>query len=156
VTYRFQRSRTYPVDIQTAYDVVRPVPLPQLFCRRYGPMPRIRETRGQVGEWGTEVGQTRTIVLADGGTLFETITELDPPHLFAYHINNVTGPMKPLVSSLDGRWEFTPAGTGTRITWTWDVEPASGLAARVMPALQRFWNGYARQALEEAERLLVP
>jgi hypothetical protein len=155
VTHRFQRSRTYPVDVQTAYDVVRPVPLQQIFGRRYGPMPPVRETRGQDGEWGIEVGQTRTIILADGGTLFETITELDPPHAFAYTITNVTGPMKPLVSSLDGRWDFAPAGTGTRVTWTWDVSARSALTARVMPVLQRFWNGYARQALEEAEHLLV-
>jgi hypothetical protein len=153
---RFQRSRTYPVDVQTAYDVVRPVPLAQLFCRRYGPMPPIRETRGHDGEWATEVGQTRTIVLADGGTLFETITELDPPHAFAYQITDIAGPMKPLVRKLDGRWDFTPAGTGTRVSWTWDVEPRSALAARAMPVLQRFWSGYARQAFEEAEPLLVP
>jgi hypothetical protein len=156
MSHRFQRSRTYPVDIQTAYDVVRPVPLQQLFCRRYGPLPPIRETRGHDGEWGIEVGQTRTIVLADGGTLFETIIELDPPHAFAYQITDITGPMKPLVTKLDGRWEFTPAGTGTRITWTWDVEARSAATARLLPVLQRFWNGYARQALEEAEHLLVP
>ena len=155
MSHRFERSRTYPVDVQTAYDVVRPVPLQQLFCRRYGPMPPIRETRGHAGEWATEVGQTRTIVLADGGTLHETITDLDPPHSFDYDITNITGPLSPLARRLHGRWEFTPAGTGTRVTWTWDVEPRSALTARLMPVLQRFWNGYARQALEEAEPLLV-
>jgi hypothetical protein len=156
VSSRFQRSRTYPVDVQTAYDVVRPVALPQLFRRRYGVFPPIRETRGQDGEWGTELGQTRTIVLGDGGTLFETITELNPPHAFAYTITNITGPMKPLVTKLDGRWEFTPAGSGTRVTWTWDVHPRSALTAPALPVLRRFFNGYARQALEEAEHLLVP
>ena len=156
MSYRFQRSRTYPVDVQTAYDVVRPAPLEQLFCRRYGPFPPVRETRDQVGEWATEVGQTRTIVLADGGTLFERITEVDPPHAFGYTITKITGPMRPLVAQLDDRWEFTPAGTGTRVTWRWNMVPASRLLAPAMPLLHRFWNGYARQALEEAEHLLVP
>ena len=29
--------------------------------------------------------------------------------------------MKPLVSSIDGAWEFEKAGTGVRITWRWTL-----------------------------------
>ena len=35
------------------------------------------------------------------------------------------------------------------------VHPESGLGAAVMPVFARMWAGYARQALEQLERLLV-
>ena len=91
-------------------------------------IPPIREVRDQVGPWG-EVGQTRTIVLADGGTMRETLTSVERPHRFGYAIGDVRGPMRPLVERVEGRWTFEPAGTGTRITWPWDVTPtAAGTA----------------------------
>lgn len=152
---RFARSRTYPRSPDDAYRTVIGLPLPQLFARRFGPMPPIREVRGQDGEWGT-VGQTRTIVLADGGTLHETLTETDPPSAFGYRIDEVTGPMRPLVDHVEGRWSFDPVGDGgVRITWTWDLHPRSPLTARLLPVLERFWNGYADRALQTLEDALV-
>lgn len=148
-------SRTYPVGVARAFDVVLPTPLPALFSRRYAALPAIREIRDQVGEWGT-VGQTRTIVLADRGTLRETLVSVDRPGSFAYRVSDITGPMKPIARSIDGRWTFEKAGTGVRITWAWTVHPTSSATNLLMPAFARMWRGYARQAFDEIERILVP
>ncbi len=147
-------SRSYPIGVDDAFAVVLPAPLEQVFRRRYGALPPVREVRDQPGIWGT-VGQTRTIVLADGGTMHEELTSVVPGREFGYRISQVTGPMKVLVTSLEGLWSFDPVGTGTRVTWSWSVLPASGAAALAMPVFARLWQGYARQALEEIEGLLV-
>src|SRR3954447_16195100 len=106
-------SRTYPAPVERAFDVVLPTPLPELFSRRYAALPPIREVRDQDGEWGT-VGQTRTIVLADRGTMRETLVSVDRPRSFGYRISDIAGPMKPLAASVDGLWTFEAAGTGVR------------------------------------------
>ena len=147
-------SRTYPVPSERAFDELLATPLPELFARRYAALPPIREVRDQTGEWGT-VGQTCTIVLADRGTLRETLVSVDRPSSFGYRISDVSGPMKPLASSIDGLWTVEEAGTGVRITWAWTLHPASSAAGLLMPAFARMWRGYARQALDELERILV-
>ncbi|CUR57797.1 conserved hypothetical protein [metagenome] len=149
-----EQSRALPVAPENAFAAVLPMPLTDIFSRRYGPLSPIREVRDQVGEWGS-VGQTRTIVLADGATMLEELTVVEPPLSFAYRITGFTGALKPLASSLEGRWSFAPVGTGTRITWAWTLQPASRASEWVMPVFGRFWQGYARQALEEIERILV-
>jgi hypothetical protein len=152
---RLEKSRTVPVTLDQAFDAVLTRPLPELFSRRYGVIAPIKAVENQVGEWGN-AGQTRTIRLADGTTMQETLTVVDRPHRFAYAIGNITGLMKPLVAVAIGTWTFEPAGTGTRVTWTWDVTPTKGLGRAAMPLFARFWSGYARQALERLEQVLVP
>ena len=151
---RVSSSRSVPVPPERAFDVVLPEPLPSLFSRRYGPLPPIREVRHQPATWDA-IGQTRTIVLADGGTMVETLTSVERPRSFGYTITDVTGPLKPLADHIEGLWSFDPAGTGTRVTWAWTIHPANRVAALALPVLGRLWQGYARQALEEVERVLV-
>ena len=152
--YRVSASRTIPVDVERAFDVVLTEPLTRLFCRRYGPIAPIREVRDQTGPWG-EVGQTRTIALADGGTMRERLTEVVRPERFDYVLTDFTGAFRPLVSHVDGRWAFAPEGTGVRVTWSWTLHPTSTYAARVLPLVGRMWRGYARQALEQTSDVLL-
>ncbi len=153
MTLHLSQSRAVPVPVDEAFVGVLEHPLPEIFRRRMLAMPPIREVRGQIGPW-REVGQTRTIVTADGGTLLETLTSVERPHRAAYSIGDVRGPMRPLVERIEGRWTFEPVGTGTRITWQWDVTPTT--AGRLaMPVFARMWRGYARQALEEVESVLL-
>ena len=149
-----QAPRTYPVPVEKAFDRLLTWPLEELFDQRYGPLPPVRDVQDQVGTWGT-VGQTRTIRLADGGTMREELTVVDRARSFGYEITEVSGPMKPLVAAVGGEWRFDPAGTGVRITWTWTVQPASTLAGYAMPVFARFWQGYARLTLARVEGLLV-
>jgi hypothetical protein len=109
----------------------------------------------QEGEWGREVGQTRTVRTSDGGAMRETLTELDRPGRFGYRIDEIRGPMRPLVTHLDGRWTFEPAGAGTRITWSWELTPTSALTAPLVRVVGRMWHEYARRALAELDPLLT-
>jgi hypothetical protein len=145
-TTSVEQSRAIPVEVPRAFDVTLTVPLTAIFSRRYVLLPPIKEVSGQDGVWG-RVGQSRTIVTTDGGTMGEVLTEVDFPHSFSYRLSDITGPLGPLVDGIDGRWEFTARGTGTLITWRWTLHP-KGLGARVMPLVTLMWRGYARQALE--------
>lgn len=147
------QSRAIPVPVDEAFGRVLVHPLPEIFSRRWLALPPIKEVSDQGGVWGT-VGQTRTIATADGGRLLETLTSNDGPRSFGYSLSEFRGPMKPLIAKVDGLWTFEAVGTGTRITWTWVVTPtAAGRLA--MPAFGAMWRGYARQALEEVEGILL-
>ena len=63
--------------------------------------------------------------------------------------------MRPLVSHLDGAWSFEATGSGTTITWSWDLHPRSRLTAPLTAVVARMWHGYARHALATLESILV-
>ncbi|NYI79259.1 SRPBCC family protein [Nocardioides panzhihuensis] len=154
MTLHLEASRAIPVEPEMALALVLPAPLPKIFGRRYAAITPITEIRDQTGAWDT-AGQTRTIVLADGATMQETLTAIDAPSSFSYEITPLSGPLKLLVGHVVGRWSFSPAGTGTRVTWSWDVTPTSAAASVAMPVFGWMWKGYARQSLEALEELLV-
>lgn len=152
-TVTLSESTIVPVPVEEAFDRVLPHPLPEIFKHRRLAIPPITEVRGQEGEWGT-VGQSRTIVTSDGGTLLETLTAVHRPSNFDYTIATVSGPMKLLVANAKGSWAFEPAADGTRITWTWVLTPTT-VGRLAMPVFGAMWHGYARQALGEIEAILV-
>ena len=154
-TVSVEQSRVIPVALEHAFAETLPIPLTTIFSRRFWLLPPIKEVRGQDGVWG-QVGQTRTVVTSDGGTMREHLTDVDAPHSFSYHLSDISGPMRPLVESVDGGWEFTPQGTGTVVTWRWTLHP-KGVGAYVMRPFTVMWRGYARRALEQLEeQLLAP
>jgi hypothetical protein len=150
-----EQSRAIPVELHRAFERTLPMPLTTVFSRRYGLLPPVKQVRGQEpAVWG-QVGQTRTIVTTDGGTMRELLTAVDAPHSFSYRLSEISGPMRPLVNSIDGRWEFATRGTGTLITWRWTLYP-KGLGTGVLRPITSMWRGYARQALELlSEQLLA-
>lgn len=147
-------SQSFPIPPSEAFDKVLPLPLPELFSRRYGPIPPIRSVEGPVGAWG-EVGQARTLRLKGGGSMREELTRVDRPDAFGYTITKVTGPMKPLASHIHGIWSFDADGAGTRITWQWTLHPSSAVVAPIMPVFARFWRGYAQQSFQRLAGFLV-
>ncbi len=147
-------SRTYPAGVARTFDVVLPLPLPYLFEHRYAAIPPVRAVRDQEPVWG-DVGQTRTVVLGDGGTILETLTEVDRPNAFGYRLTDITGPLRPLATSIDGRFAFERAGTGVRVTWSWRIHPRGRLGTAAMPLFARMWHPYARIALDRLEQVLV-
>jgi hypothetical protein len=152
---RVAESRTVPVPLEEAYDRTIAVPLPDIFGHRHLAMPPVVRVEGQDGEWGREIGQTRTIHTSDRGSLHETLRELDRPHRFGYLIDQVHGPMRPLVHHLDGLWAFEAAGAGTTITWSWELTPTSSLTAPLVGLVGRMWRGYAAKALVALEAILT-
>ena len=147
-------SRTVPVAPEDAFARTMPMPLDELFTRRSGPIPPIRETRDQPATWDA-VGQNRLIVLADGGTMRETLTTVDPPRAFGYDITDLTGAFKLLVASASGLWAFEPDGAGCRVTWSWTLHPRGPIGPLAMPVFARFWHRYARTALAQLETNLT-
>lgn len=149
-----EQSRTVPFPVETAFDAALTAPLPQVVSQWFGPLPPVREIREQTGEWGT-VGQERVIVTADRGTMRERLTAVDRPDRFTYVLSDIAGPMKPLARSIDGQWAFKPVGTGTRITWSWVVHPASAVGGLALPVIARLWRPYAARVLAKVEQLLI-
>jgi Polyketide cyclase / dehydrase and lipid transport len=149
-----EQSRAIPVAVEDAFNRTLPLPLPVIFSRWYGPIPPIKAVRDQTGEWDA-AGQTRTVVMVGGGSMREELTSVEPPRSFGYVLSNIKGPMAPLVGSIEGKWSFTPTGTGTTVTWQWILHPRSGATAPALPVLGRIWKGYARRALETLSDLLV-
>lgn len=147
------RSRTYPLTVEDVFTGTLEIALDEVFDRRFGPLPAISGVE-QDGAWGT-VGQVRTIRTADGGEMREELTSVDAPHVFTYALTPQAGPMKPLITKVEGEWRFEPVGTGCRVTWTWTVHPSSGVAAKGLPAFARVWRGYARRGLDRLEDLLL-
>jgi hypothetical protein len=147
-------SRVFPVSLVEAYRTVAPMPLPELFAQGFLVLPAIREVHSQTGpEWGTESGHTRDLVMADGGSLREQLVSVDPPHSFAYELTQITGPMKPLVRQVRGEWRFDVEDQGTRITWTWSLQPRSMATAPLLGVVGLVWHGYASRAFDRiAER----
>ncbi|HJQ42572.1 MAG TPA: SRPBCC family protein [Jatrophihabitantaceae bacterium] len=145
-------ARTFPVPLDQAFDGVLTLPLTEFFARRYGPIPRVRSTES-TAEWG-EVGRTRIIRLADGGSLHEELTEVTRPSAFGYVLSDIRGPMKPLASRIDGRFTFAPDGAGTRIEWSWALHPRSVLSAPLLPIFGRIWGRMAKRAFDRLDRIL--
>ena len=85
----------------------------------------------------------------------EELVTLDRPHRFGYELTQITGPMAPLVDRVEGEWRFEPAGTGTRVTWAWVLHPRRASPRPSYASSRGGGRGYARQALEEIEPLLV-
>jgi hypothetical protein len=150
-----EQSRAIPVDLQRAFEGTLEIPLSTIFSRRYLLLPPVKAVRGQQGPWG-HVGQSRVVVTGDGGTMRELLTDVETPHSFSYHLSDIAGPLRALVESIDGRWEFSASGTGTMVTWRWTLHP-KGAGVPVLPLISMMWRGYARQALEVlSEQLLAP
>jgi hypothetical protein len=150
---RMSQSRTFPIAVAEAFDRLLPMPLSDLFASWYGPIPPIRATV-QEGEWGTP-GQERAVVFAGPGGVRETLIQVDRPRVFSYELSEPTGPLATLIARVEGRWMFEPAGTGVRITWSWDVHPRNRMAGVALPVFARLWKGYAKAALTRLEGLLL-
>lgn len=148
-------SRSFAtVPVQAAYDVVLPVPLEEVLGARHLAIPGVARVE-QDRPWGQELGQRRTLRFTDGGSATEVLSVLEAPHRFGYRLTGLRGPMKLLIAGVDGLWSFAPDGTGTRITWSWDVRPT--LAGRLaMPVFGVMWRGAAARCFDRiGERLAV-
>jgi Polyketide cyclase / dehydrase and lipid transport len=152
--HRVQVSRLVAVEPTQAFDRLMAVRLPEVFCRRYAAFPAVREVTDEPEDWGT-VGQTRTILLTDGSHLRETLTSVDRPRGYAYLLDDLHGPLRPFVRTIDGAWSITPEGTGARLGWAWTLHAKAQPARLTLNVIGRMWKGYADRALVELETILM-
>lgn len=152
--HRVEASRTVEVEPDVAFDRLMNVQLTDVFNRRYAAFPAVTGVTDQPDDWGA-VGQTRTILLADGGRLRETLTDIERPHRFAYLLDGIHGPLRHFVHTIDGVWTITPHDGGARIGWAWTFYPKASPARLTSNVIGRMWKGYADRALVELEAVLT-
>ncbi|MGU3432152.1 SRPBCC family protein [Actinomycetes bacterium M1A6_2h] len=149
-----QQKRLVPIGDTDAFDRTLPIDLGSLFLHRFGPIPAVRDVRGQDGPW-ERVGQVRTVVLADGTSMSEELVQVDSPTVFAYRLTELGGPFGLLVDHVDGRWQFDGVGDHTAVTWQWSLYPRSAMTAPLVRVIGYFWKGYARRGLDQLARLIA-
>ena len=152
--HRVEASRIVSVEPDVAFDRLMNVRLTDVFNRRYAALPAVTDVTDQPDDWGV-VGQTRTIVLADGGRLRETLTEIERPRHFAYRLDGIEGPLRHFVHTINGAWTITPHDGGARIGWAWTFYPKASPARLTTSVIGRMWMGYADRAMIELEAILT-
>jgi hypothetical protein len=140
--------RRMAVEPAEAFEIVVPVDLARVF-RGYGPLPAVSGTDEPAGaeRWGQE-GQRRTVRLADGSSLEETVVEATRPGLFRYEVVPTSGALRLLVRRIDGRFVFSHSECGgTVVRWTYVFRPRH-LARPFVRALAPLWRRYAMHVME--------
>ena len=137
------------------WDVLTPID-PARFYPTFGPLPATVGVREQSGPWDT-VGQTRRLLLSDGGHVIETITDVERNAFFAYELTDFQRLFKRLVVSARSEWTFTAVNGGTLVHWTYEFFPRPRWGWLVALIVRLWWDPYMRSVLpeivHEAERL---
>jgi hypothetical protein len=116
------------------------------FYPRSGPLPAVTEVRDQSGNWDG-VGQTRQLMLSDGGSVVEQTTNVDRLGYFAYNLSDFQKLFGAIVESARAEWTFTSAPNGTLIHWRYTFHPRPGYGL-VLAAIVRFlWAPYMAKVL---------
>lgn len=138
--------RRVAADVSTAFDIVVPIDLASIFTG-YGPLPAVVATDGETEVWGVE-GQHRTVRLADGGQMDETVVQVSRPGLFRYRVVPTRGLLRIFIRAIDGRFVFAPSEAGgTVIRWTYVFRPRRG-ASPVVRTIAPLWRRYALRVME--------
>lgn len=115
------------------------------FYPKSGALPAVVEVRHQTGGWDA-AGQTRTVVMSDGGTFTETLRVVTEP-LFAYDLTQFTGFFGALVDHARSEWRVVAEGDGSSIAWTYAFTSKPGRGLLVAAIVRLAWAGYMRKVL---------
>lgn len=119
---------------------------PAKIVAKRGPIPGVKSVTGQTGAWSAP-GQTRQLTLTDGTRAEETLTGLDA-NGYRYRIGKFTGLFSRIVKEAHARFEVTPRGDGSVLTWTYEFHPKGGLSAAILSFLvDSQWNAFMDAAL---------
>ena len=134
---------------QDSFILIAPIDLTSIFTG-YGPLPAVIGTEDQVGKWDC-AGQSRTVLLSDGTTAREILETYDCPNQFSYTVDVFTGPLRFLVRSAHGSWQFSEENDQTDVIWTYSFSARSVLVLPIVWFIaQVLWRGYMRKAIRLA------
>lgn len=133
--------------IEQAFLGIVPIELSKVFTG-YGPLPAVSGVSDQVGGWDAE-GQTRTVLLSDGSSANERITEYQYPEYFSYTVSRFTGIFRFVTTSANGEWWFEPLSEKqTHVKWRYTYNSRSAVVAPLLWFIVNvFWRGYMNKSL---------
>jgi hypothetical protein len=132
-------------SLAKAWAVATPL-TPVGYYPKSGPLPAVIEVRDQTGAWDA-AGQTRQLMLSDGGYVIEHLVQVDKPELFVYELSDFQKLFGALVSGARAEWEFTEVPGGTRIRWTYTFHPKPRAGLIVGAIVRLLWGPYMRKVL---------
>jgi hypothetical protein len=132
-------------NLATTWAIAQPI-TPVGFYPKAGPLPAVVEVRDQTGAWDAP-GQTRTLVLSDGGSVIEHTRVVEAPTFFAYELTDFQKLFGHLVSGARAEWSFTAVEGGTRIDWTYEFHPLPRAGLVVGAIVRLLWAPYMRRVL---------
>ncbi len=119
---------------------------PVALVRARGLIPGVKAVSGQTSAW-TAPGQSRTLTLTDGATVRETLVALDSGG-YRYRVDGFTGAFSHIVREANARFDVSPRGEGSTLTWTYEFQPKGGLSAAILSFLvDSQWNAFMDAAL---------
>jgi Polyketide cyclase / dehydrase and lipid transport len=112
-----------------------------------GLLPGVIEVRDQSGAWD-KPGQTRQLMLSDGGWVREKTTNVEPNGFFAYNLTDFQKVFKSLVEYARAEWTFTEVDGGTNIRWSYTFFPLNaGAKVPLAIIIKLLWGPYMRRVL---------
>jgi hypothetical protein len=132
-------------SLEKTWEIAQPI-TPVGFYPKFGPIPATIEVRDQSGDWQSP-GQTRQLMLADGGWVIETTKVVERPYFFAYELTDFQKLFGVLVDHARAEWTFTAVDGGTRIDWTYTFFPKPRGGAAVALIVRLFWSRYMTSVL---------
>jgi hypothetical protein len=118
---------------------------PTKFYPRAGVLPAVVEVRDQTGGWDA-AGQTRLLVLSDGGTIVETLRSAEAP-LFSYDLTRFTGLFGMLVANAHSEWTVMDDDGHSMIAWTYSFTSRPGRGLVIAAIVRLAWAPYMRRVL---------
>lgn len=134
-----------PASPAQTFAIMTPVD-PSRFYPRFRVIPATVAVRDQTGAWDAE-GQSRQLMLSDGGSVVETLTSVQAPHRFVYELTDFRGVFGALVDHARAEWLFTAEEQGTRVRWTYTFFAKPGRGLVVAAIVRAFWGPYMRTVL---------
>jgi hypothetical protein len=112
-----------------------------------GALPGVVEVRDQTGNWDRP-GQTRQLMLSDGGWVVEHTMNVEPYSFFAYNLTDFQKIFGVLVEHARAEWTFTEVSGGTNIHWSYTFFPKSRAAVPVLALIIKLlWGPYMKKVL---------
>ena len=128
------------------WDTATPL-TPVGFYPKSGVLPAVLEVRNQTGNWDAP-GQTRQLMLSDGGWVVEHTTNVEPLGFFAYNLTDFQKIFGRLVWMARAEWTFTEVEGGTKIHWSYTFFPKSAAARPVLATIVKLlWGPYMHKVL---------